>query len=236
MPQKSDKAPPEPGQTRRGASRKARQAPQLTDEQLQAIASAELPSTGRPTDLTPKLAKDICAAIKNGAPFETAARAFGVAPGTFHRWRQPCPIDLRESPEHRHNASCMHLVEVAPGLFREFGELVDRADAEGEAELALLLKAQAPKDARSATYLLEQRYRDRWRRDAETQIIIPPGGIVPAPVVFNMIVSDRILTKEQRLALELPKRVSEVVNVPAGVTPIDELGDWEGDDDEEDDE
>src|SRR5262245_20899483 len=78
---------------------------------------------GRPSKLTARGQRRVCAAIAKGAYLENACAAAGVGYSTFRTWM------TTDSPRHR-----------------EFQEAVTRAEAQAELAVVAQWRAQCPKD------------------------------------------------------------------------------------------
>jgi transposase len=96
--------------------------------------------TGRPSKLTAENAQRIADLVRVGNYLETAAAAANVHRVTLHRW-------LRRGQEEE------------SGLYREFLESVEKAQAEAESrDVALIAKAARDGNWQAAAWRLERRF------------------------------------------------------------------------------
>jgi hypothetical protein len=94
---------------------------------------------GRPSKLRPDIVGRFLGSVRLGNRRETAARFAGINPATMYRWlKDPRP-------------EC-----------RTFRELLDRAEAEAEAEVTENLYRMTRTNAQAAIYWLTRRYPERW--------------------------------------------------------------------------
>ena len=94
---------------------------------------------GRRTKLTRERIERICEQVRKGVPYETAARLAGIDPSTFYRWKRRGEQAKR-------------------GLYREFWEALQQADAEAEATLI----EETKKEKGGPRWILERRWPERW--------------------------------------------------------------------------
>lgn len=98
---------------------------------------------GRPSKLTPELQRKLVDLIASNVPIVTATAAAGISERTFHAW-------MKEGRAGTTRAT------------RDFAAAIDKAEAEGEAALVLLMRKAGIKDWRAALELLKRRYPQRW--------------------------------------------------------------------------
>lgn len=111
---------------------------------------------GRPSKLTPEVQEKLLNAIRMGNYYEAACAYAGIHYFTFRRW-----IEKGE--------------KAKSGKYREFSDLVKKAEAEAEARIVALWQSKIPKDWRAAQVFLERRYPDRWSRKEKVEV---EGGSV----------------------------------------------------------
>ncbi|RME07092.1 MAG: hypothetical protein D6803_04830 [Anaerolineae bacterium] len=100
----------------------------------------------RRTKLTPERTKRICDQVRKGVPYETAARLAGIDPSTFYRWKARGERAKR-------------------GLYREFWEALQQADAEAEAALI----EETKKERGGPRWILERRWPERWGQKVDVK-------------------------------------------------------------------
>ena len=100
---------------------------------------------GRPTKLTPRIQKAICATIAKGNYPSVAAEFHGVAKSTFCSW-------MAKGRKSR------------SGPFREFLDAVKKAVAKAEVNSRNAIHATAKKNWHAHAMLLERKIADRWAR------------------------------------------------------------------------
>jgi hypothetical protein len=104
--------------------------------------------------LTTEVADKIVALVGRGVPISFAAAAVDVSRASLYRWlRRPEP------------------------LFRSFAERVEQARANGEAALVVAIRGQAATMWRSAAWLLEREYPERYGRPGDR----PAAASEPRP-------------------------------------------------------
>ncbi len=120
------------------------------------------PNAGRPTKLTPELAKTIVEAIRGGNYAQVAAATAGIGEETFYTWL----ARGKDEPE---------------GIYREFREAVLTASGEAEQEKLERLQREAlaeDGDWKAAAWWLERRFPKRWGRQQRLEIVTPePDGL-----------------------------------------------------------
>ena len=99
--------------------------------------------TGRRSKLTPARRKQIIAAVAAGVPVKYASAKAGVTDATVWRWVQ------RGKAEGK-------------GIYFDFAEALDRAQAESVAALVAQVAEAAEKDWRAASWLLTRRAPDHF--------------------------------------------------------------------------
>jgi hypothetical protein len=110
----------------------------------------------RPTKLTKEVSERICLAIRASNYAVVAARSAGVSESSYYRW-----LDRGRS--------------AGRGIYREFYEDIERAEAEGEARAVALIASAMPRDWRAAMAILERRYSARWSRKlAVAELLVKP--------------------------------------------------------------
>lgn len=112
--------------------------------------------TGRPTKLTPWLIGEICGDLASGVgTVEDICLAKGISEPTFYRWKQQA--------EH-----------AETGLFREFREGLDRAQAQRRIRWEARLEKAGEEDWRALSRLMEmsnpRRYAPRVRVHVEQEL------------------------------------------------------------------
>lgn len=100
---------------------------------------------GRRLKLTPEMIERICTFVRMGLPYEVAARAAGIGPSTFYRWKA-----LGE--------------RARSGIYREFWEALNEAEAVAEATLVARIFEESKKNWQAAAWMLKQRFPERWGR------------------------------------------------------------------------
>lgn len=113
-------------------------------------------AVGRPQCYTPAKAARIVRAIRRGVPYKLAAAAGGISFTTFIRWRNEGSRP-NGAPE-----------------FRQFLNQLRVAEAEAAERLLGLIENQAKKHWQAASWILERRYPDLFKKDA--QMSEPFGG------------------------------------------------------------
>lgn len=103
---------------------------------------------GKRGKLTPETAARICELLSQGNYDHVAASASGVAPRTFSSW-----LTKAQDPE-----------TDPTGVYAEFAELVEQAQAVGEGHNVSTIKQAARTNWTAAAWLLERKYPERWGR------------------------------------------------------------------------
>jgi transposase len=105
----------------------------------------------------------ILGAIRSGAYNETAAAYAGIGESTFYKWLARAQDELAGGPEAR-------------GIYVEFREAVEKAQAESELEHLLVIRGAAqgrptkqgvpgsPQQWQAAAWMLERKHPDRYGR------------------------------------------------------------------------
>lgn len=104
---------------------------------------ANLDAQGRPTKLTPEVQDVIVETIKDGNYYQPACAKAGIHYQTFLNW-----MKWGE--------------EQGEGIYFDFFEKVQWAEAEAEAKMVADWKAQVPQDWRAARDFLARRHPERW--------------------------------------------------------------------------
>lgn len=112
---------------------------------------------GRPSSLTPERTKRITELISGGNSLEVAAQASGITATTFFNW---CARGRRERERLEQNPRLKP--KKSEEIYVEFLEDVERARAEGEARLVLVVTKKAMNDWRAAAWMLERKAPERW--------------------------------------------------------------------------
>lgn len=129
----------------------------------------------RPTLLTPDRVRRITELVAAGNDQETAALAAGISKSTHFAWMARGRIEAD-----RLAANPRLKVKASEAPFVEYLEAVQKARAEAEARLVLLVAkaAQEPKTWQAAAWLLERRDPQRWGRVTRTELTGKGGGPV----------------------------------------------------------
>lgn len=123
-------------------------------------------------------------ALRAGNFAEVAARHAGVHPATYYRWME------RGAPGSD---------APADEPYRQFRAEVERALADAEAlYVGLIVKAGQEGHWQAASFLLERRFPERWRR--------PPSRATPVIEEFLAPRRDRIDAEVERLVAEMEER------------------------------
>ena len=116
---------------------------------------------GRPTKLTPEVQKTICDLIANGNTRECAAGCAGVGASTLWQWM-------------RDNA--------------EFAEAIEKADAQAEARMVLVIeKAAVAGTWQAAARWLEARRAREWQRHERHEITGAEGNALKFVVELDSV-------------------------------------------------
>lgn len=119
---------------------------------------------GRPTKLTPEVARTIADYVKAGNYIETAAAAAGISKQTLYSWMKAG-------------------ARATAGPHREFLDAVEKAQAESEVTDVLRISVAAKSQWQAAAWRLERKNPDRWgRKDRqephEVKVVGAKGGAV----------------------------------------------------------
>ena len=102
-------------------------------------------SRGRQTKLTPELVDKICNAIRAGNYAKVACVMAGISEAIYYRWLQE-----GKKPNAR-------------GIYLDFVESIERAEAEAEVHAVALIKQAANNGSLKASqWYLERKHSDRW--------------------------------------------------------------------------
>jgi transposase len=99
----------------------------------------------RPSKLTPEVTKRLTEAIRAGNYYEAACGYAGIHYSTFRKWMQKGET-------------------AKSGKFREFFDIITRAEYEAEVRMVAQWQKHMPDDYRAIRDFLERRYPDRWGR------------------------------------------------------------------------
>ena len=115
---------------------------------------------GRQTKLTPDLVGKVCNAIRAGNYAKVACAMAGISEAIYYRWLQEGKKD------------------GAKGIYLEFVESIERAEAEAEVHAVALIKQAANNGSlRASQWYLERKHSDRWgRKDMIKQEITGANG------------------------------------------------------------
>lgn len=132
----------------------------------------------RPTKLTPKVAEQICQAIRAGNYYEAAVAFAGVEYRTFRYWM--------ERGE-----------KASSGIFFQFFQDVRKAEADAEVRIVAQWQQQIPENWQAARDFLARRHPDRWG-PKEKHELTGKGG---APIEHNINANLNSLPTEDLIAL-----------------------------------
>lgn len=118
------------------------------------------PDKGRPTKLTPELTEKIRQVISSGSPIDVAARYVGIDRVTFYAW-------LKRGHEQKR------------GIFRDFLNTLEEAQAAADVWDHANIKAQSKKDARLSISHLKMRNPDRYESKQKHEHSGPDGKPIP---------------------------------------------------------
>lgn len=115
-------------------------------------------SPGRPTKATPAVTARVCELLATGVPQDTAARAAGISPSTFHAWVR------RGEAEHDRIAQG-HDPDPAEAPYRDFRDATQVARAEAELEAVSVIRSAFMGGTwQAAAWWLERTRPDLWGR------------------------------------------------------------------------
>lgn len=143
----------------------------------------ETPSRfGRPSKLTPKLAKTILEAIANGSHFHPACAAAGIAGSTATNWIE---------------RGRQHISEGIRSDYALFTEALMQAAAKGEAAIVSEIREHNRQDWRAGAFLLERRHPDRWgKKEVATSVTnVVISDTLAAQLVASMRVAGAVLNQ-----------------------------------------
>lgn len=133
---------------------------------------------GRKTKLNAEVTERICKALRAGTYRKTAATLARISEKTFYGYLNRGQTEKA-------------------GLYHDFFEAVQLAEAEGEAHLLATINAASKLDYRAACWILERKYPDRWgRKDA-----LAMSGNMEYTGEVHHTVSDIEITPELQRAL-----------------------------------
>lgn len=139
----------------------------------------------RPTKLTAELRERVVRAIRAGNHVEPACRSAGISASSYYRW-------LERGREEQ------------DGIYREFREQVERAEADAEVHAVAVIRKAMPDDWRAALAYLERRHPARWRRHARLEL--EHSG--PQPDSRRRLDLTKLSDEELRLLEELEARAA----------------------------
>ncbi len=138
----------------------------------------------RPTKLTPDVQERIVQALTAGNYLQTAATYAGIGITTLHRWMQQGEQARR-------------------GMFREFREAVEKAQADAEVRDIALIATAAATHWQAAAWRLERKFPERWGRRV---VDVRGDSEMPIKIVVEYI-------NDWRAAVPPDKRRVELVPV-----------------------
>ena len=115
----------------------------------------------RPSRLTPERSQRIAELVAAGNNVDTAAAAAGISEATFYGW-----MARGRAERDRLASSKRAKPKATEEMYLQFLEAVEKARAEAEARLVLLISkaAQEPRTWQAAAWLLERRTPEKWGR------------------------------------------------------------------------
>jgi hypothetical protein len=129
---------------------------------------------GRPTKATPAVTARVCELLSAGCPQDTAARAAGISPSTYHAW-------IRRGEAERERIADGLDPDPDETLFRDFRDATQVARAEAEAEAVGVIRAAFLSGTwQAAAWWLERTRPDLWgrsRQTADPDVKPPPDPI-----------------------------------------------------------
>lgn len=105
----------------------------------------------RPTKLTPEVEEKFLNAVRTGNYLEVAAAYAGIAKPTLFAWMRRGRSSSR-------------------GLYHDFVEKLDKANAAAEAVAVSNLMRHGRDDYRAITFFLERRFNDRWGQKSQMKV------------------------------------------------------------------
>lgn len=106
---------------------------------------------GRPSKLNPALQETICKSLSIGNYLETAAAVSGVSKSTVYDWLKRGAREKAEGKKSPYTA---------------FSDAVEKAQAQGEQRLVLIIAKASEEHWQAAAWHLERKYPSKWgRRD-----------------------------------------------------------------------
>lgn len=115
----------------------------------------------RPSLLTPERSQRIAELVSAGNNVDTAAAAAGISEATFYDW-----MARGRAERERLAAGKRSKPKASEEIYLQFLEAIEKARAEAEARLVLLIHkaAQEPRTWQAAAWLLERRTPEKWGR------------------------------------------------------------------------
>ncbi len=138
-----------------------------------AVARGELgtmvsPKMGRPTKLSPQIARAILKVISKGGHFSPACVAAGVSHQTALRWIEQGNHDVSENVK---------------SPFATFVRALHQAASQAESNIVSQVYDHTEKDWRAGAFLLERRHPERWGKKEQ------------ATNITNVVISDALVTQ-----------------------------------------
>lgn len=172
-PKKGDNAPKKPGPSQREKDRAKRPPRGQPGSNLPALD----PPTGRIPEIDAETSSRIIGVLRQGHYARVAAAAGGVNTDTFHRWL------TRGSRAKRRSLQTGTPIPPADMSYVGFSDGV--VEALTGAEILLvdsITRAAGAGDWRAAAWMLERRYRDRWKRPEQMVGIPAPSEHLEAKI------------------------------------------------------
>lgn len=148
--------------------------PKLTDEvQVQSMVDGK-PATRRITR-----SEAVLELVRQGCTHKVAALRAGISEATFYSWRDKGR-------------------KARGGVYRQFVDALDEAEALAEGTLTLQMRAHAATEWRATAWMLERRFPDTWRerRHLDATVSNPAGG-----PVLGVVIATADMAPEQLAAL-----------------------------------
>lgn len=148
----------------------------------------------RPTLLTPERTQKIAELIVAGNDAETAVVASGISTTTYYNWMARGRAEIARMVDTNRSKP-----KAAEAIFVEFVETIEKARAEAEARLVILVSKAAadPKTWQAATWLLERREPKRWGRINRTEITGADGGAIQSETVVKVSDAELVALADQ---------------------------------------